>query len=126
MSNQGHILVVDDLRTNRLKLSLGLKQQGHTVSEAENGRQALDMLRAGSFDLVLLDILMPEMDGFEFLRQLRGKGCNTNVCVVSADIQASSKKLAQELGATEFVNKPFKTEDLLEVINKALDTVKGS
>ena len=63
----GHNLVVDDHKTNRLKLSMGLKRQGHTVALAENGRLALDMLRAESFDLVLLDIIMPEMDGYQVL-----------------------------------------------------------
>lgn len=66
-NTHGHILVVDDHRTTRLKLCLGLKQQGHTVGEAENGMQALEKLRDEKFDLVLLDILMPEMDGYQVL-----------------------------------------------------------
>ncbi len=62
----GHILVVDDHLPNRLKLSMGLKKQGHTAEAAENGLKALDMLREQPFDLVLLDIMMPEMDGYRF------------------------------------------------------------
>ncbi len=120
------ILVVDDARFGRNAVRRALAQHDFEIVEAENGLRGLEQVEATQPDFIFTDLLMPEMDGFEFLRQLRGKGCNTNVCVVSADIQASSKKLAQELGATEFVNKPFKTEDLLEVINKALDTVKGS
>ena len=58
----GRILVVDDNRMNRLKLALGLQQQGHAVSQSENGRVALEMIKTQSFDLVLLDIVMPEMD----------------------------------------------------------------
>ena len=53
---------------NRMKLSRGVEQQGHTVDVAENGKLALEMLRANSFDLVLLDIIMPEMDGYEGAR----------------------------------------------------------
>ena len=68
----GHVLVVDDNRIKRLKLSHALTQRGHTVSEAENGRVALEMLRAELFDLVLLDILMPEVDGFQVLREMKG------------------------------------------------------
>ncbi|MCB0168021.1 MAG: response regulator, partial [Anaerolineae bacterium] len=59
----GRILVVDDYSTNRLKLASGLKTQGHTVEAAKNGLEALQLLRAQPFDLVLLDIMMPEMDG---------------------------------------------------------------
>ena len=57
-NNQGHIFVVDDSPRNRLKLSRFLQQQGHTVTEAENGRQALEILSEQSFDLMLLDIIM--------------------------------------------------------------------
>jgi len=60
---QGQILVVDDNRMNRIKLSRSLEQQGHTVGLAEDGQQALDMLQAEAFDVVLLDIIMPGMDG---------------------------------------------------------------
>ena len=67
----GHILVVDDHKTNRLKLSLGLKTQGHTVALAEDGQQALDMLRAEAFDVVLLDIIMPKLDGYQVLEQMK-------------------------------------------------------
>ena len=57
-TEHGRILVVDDNRMNRLKLVLGLEQQGHAVSEAEDGRKALEMIKTQSFDLVLLDIMM--------------------------------------------------------------------
>jgi CheY-like chemotaxis protein len=63
-NDQGHILVVDDHKTNRLKISMAVKKLGHTTATAEDGRQALQMLRAQSFDLVLLDIIMPEMNGY--------------------------------------------------------------
>ena len=67
----GRILVVDDYVLNRMQLKHGLEQQGHTVALAENGRQALETLDEGPFDLVLLDILMPEMDGYEVLARLK-------------------------------------------------------
>ena len=59
----GRLLVVDDNKVNRLLLGRGLEQQGHRVAFAENGRQALEMLHQSEFDLMLLDIQMPEMDG---------------------------------------------------------------
>ncbi len=109
MSYQGHILVVDDLRTNRLKLSLGLKQQGHTLKEAENGRQALAMLRAERFDLVLLDILMPEMDGYEVLGEMKQDAVlrNVPVIVISAQDELESVVHGIELGAEDYLPKSF-------------------
>ena len=109
MSEHGHILVVDDLRTNRLKLALGLKQQGHTVAEAENGRQALEMLHAESFDLVLLDILMPEMDGYEVLEHMKKDYdlLGIPVIVISAQDELESVVRGIELGAEDYLPKSF-------------------
>src|SRR5512135_3213819 len=109
MRNKGHILVVDDLPTNRLKLSLGLRQQGHTLKEAENGRQALEMLRAERFDLVLLDILMPEMDGYEVLGVMKQDSVlrNVPVIVISAQDELESVVHGIELGAEDYLPKSF-------------------
>jgi len=106
---RGHILVVDDHPTNRLKLSLGLKQQGHTVAQAESGRQALDMLYAESFDVVLLDILMPEMDGYEVLRQMKSHNVlrDVPVIVISAQDEIESIVRGIELGAEDYLPKSF-------------------
>jgi len=108
-NEQGHILVVDDFRTNRLKLSLGLKQQGHTVAEAASGQQALDMLRAETFDLVLLDILMPEMDGYEVLKQMKKDISlrDVPVIIISAQDELESVVHGIELGAEDYLPKTF-------------------
>jgi len=66
----GRLLVVDDNKVNRLLLGRGLEQQGHQVVFAENGRQAFELLASQRFDLVLLDIQMPEMDGYQVLEQI--------------------------------------------------------
>ena len=68
--NPGRLLVVDDNKVNRLLLGRDLEQQGHTVCFAENGRQALEMMRSQPFDIILLDIQMPEMDGYQALEQI--------------------------------------------------------
>src|SRR5512142_97958 len=109
MNNHGHILVVDDLRTNRLKLCLGLKQQGHTVAEAENGRQAIEMLRAESFDLVLLDIVMPEMNGYQVLEIMKRDPSlrDVPVIVISAQDELESVVRGIELGAEDYLPKSF-------------------
>lgn len=106
---QGHILVVDDHRTTRLKLCLGLKQQGHTVGEADNGMQALLKLRNEAFDLVLLDILMPEMDGYQVLNQMKEDRYlrDVPVIVISAMDDLESVVKGIELGAEDYLPKTF-------------------
>jgi two-component system cell cycle response regulator len=106
---QGHILVVDDHRTTRLKLCLGLKQQGHTVGEAENGMQALEKLRSEPFDLVLLDIMMPEMDGYQVLDQMKEDRDlrDVPVIVISALDDLESVVKGIELGAEDYLPKTF-------------------
>ena len=110
MTNEcGHILVVDDHKTNRLKLSMGLKRQGHTVALAENGRRALEMLRAEPFDLVLLDIIMPEMDGYQVLEQMKAdlRLRDIPVIVISAQDELESMIKGIELGAEDYLPKTF-------------------
>jgi signal transduction histidine kinase len=110
---QGHILVVDDNRLNRLKLTRILEQQGHTVDLAEDGRQALARLTeqpaAKPYDVVLLDLIMPEMDGFAVLQAIRA---NANlrdmvVIVISALDEMESIVRCIEMGAEDYLPKPF-------------------
>ncbi len=85
------LLVVDDNKVNRLLLARSLETQGHRVELAENGRVALEMLRAGSFDLMLLDIEMPEMDGFEVLEVLKADSALSDVgVIVTSAVEHSS------------------------------------
>jgi two-component system cell cycle response regulator len=105
----GYILVVDDNRMNRLKLSRGLEQQGHTVALAENGRQALEMVRADSFDVMLLEIIMPEMDGYQVLEQMKGDNTlrDIPVIVISALDEMDSIVRCIKMGAEDYLPKPF-------------------
>jgi two-component system chemotaxis response regulator CheY len=119
------ILVVDDARFGRNAVKRAIPQYGFEVIEAENGIQALEQVEAHAPDIIFTDLLMPKMDGFELIRQLRSRGCNAKVCIVSADIQTSSHDLATDLGVADFLNKPFKPDQVLDVINRALSTVKG-
>lgn len=103
------ILVVDDNRMNRLKLAHGLEGRGHSVSLAENGLEALNLLRSEKFDLLLLDILMPEVDGFQVLQEM-----NTDpnlrgipVIVISALEEIDSVVKCIEMGAEDHLPKPF-------------------
>jgi len=105
--DHGKILVVDDHPTTRLKLSLGLQQQGHTVVEAENGVQALKKLRTDAFDLVLLDIVMPEMDGYQVLEEMKKdtRMLDVPVIVISTSDELENIVRGIELGAEDYLPK---------------------
>jgi adenylate cyclase len=104
----GRLLVVDDNRVNRLLLTRTLEQQGHSVASAENGRIALEMLRREAFDLLLLDMEMPEMDGFQVLEQLNSdlQLRDLPVIVTSSIEGIDSIVRCIELGAEDYLNKP--------------------
>lgn len=108
-NDQGYILVVDDNRMNRLKLSHGLQRQGHQVALAENGRLALEMVQAESFDLVLLDIMMPEIDGYQVLEQMKNDARlrDIPIIVISALDEMDSIVRCIEMGAEDYLLKPF-------------------
>jgi adenylate cyclase len=105
----GRLLVVDDNKVNRLLLARGLQEQGHTVTFAENGREALESMRRQAFDLVLLDILMPELDGYQVLEQLTTDPDlrDIPVIVVSAMDELDSVVKCIEMGAEDYLSKPL-------------------
>ncbi|MCZ6862748.1 MAG: response regulator [Alphaproteobacteria bacterium] len=105
----GRVLIVDDNRMNRMKLSHSLVQQGHATVEAVNGREALELLRAETFDLVLLDILMPEVDGFQVLREMKDDRVlrDLPVIVISAMDEMDSVVRCIEMGAEDHLPKDF-------------------
>jgi adenylate cyclase len=105
----GAILVVDDNEGNREMLSRRLARQGYRVASAEGGRRALDLLRSGAFDLVLLDVMMPEMDGYEVLRQLKAdeRLHDIPVVMISALDELDSVVRCIQLGAEDYLPKPF-------------------
>lgn len=108
-TGKGHLLVVDDDEGNRDVLSQRLKKQGYTVANARDGRQALEMLESSAFDLVLLDIMMPEMDGYEVLRRLKANDRlhNVPVIMISALSEMESVVRCIEMGAEDYLTKPF-------------------
>jgi adenylate cyclase len=107
--SQGRLLVADDNKVNRLLLSRGLEQQGHSVALAENGRIALEMLkRDGGFDLMLLDIEMPEMDGFQVLEHLAADLQLRDLPVIVTSSMEGIDHMVRciELGAEDYLHKP--------------------
>ncbi len=107
--NSGHILVVDDDRLSLKTLTYGLEQQNYSVTVAENGQLALEMLYAQPFDLVLLDILMPEMNGYEVLERMKNDNAlrDIPVVVISAVDDTESVIRCIGMGAEDYLTKPF-------------------
>ncbi len=122
-TSKGRILVVDDDEANRLKLSVSLQEAGYEVTLAANGQEALDLLRAGNFDTVLLDLMMPVMDGFTVLEQVFQEKELQNIpfIVISADDELESVVRSIELGAVDYLAKPFNAVLLRARINASLD-----
>jgi class 3 adenylate cyclase len=119
----GHLLLVDDNKVNRILLSRGLESDGHKIEIAENGRQALEKLRANPFDLVLLDIEMPEMNGYEVLEvclqdtELR----DIPIIMTSSLDEINSVVKCIELGAEDYLNKPINPILLRARVNASLE-----
>ena len=100
------ILIADDEKEIRSLLRLYLENEGYAVAEAENGKDALNMLAGGEFSLCLLDIMMPEMDGFHVLRKMR-ETSQIPVIIISAKDADQEKILGLGLGADDYMVKPF-------------------
>ena len=118
------ILVVDDKPNIRAMVSDYLTEENFRVVSAEDGQQALFVARREKPDLVLLDIMMPRMGGYEFLRAFR-KEKNTPVILLTARLEESDKVLGLELGADDYVTKPFGMRELVARINAVLRRAGG-
>jgi len=123
MENKGNILAVDDTPASLKLLSDILKEEGYTVRSAINGELALASAISDPPELALLDIRMPEMDGFEVCRQLKAhpKTCDVPVIFVSAIMDTDEKVLGFNLGAVDFVTKPYQREELLARVRTHLE-----
>jgi len=113
------ILVVDDKSSVRQLLREYLVEQGYRVLEADNGENALYTARHAKPDLILLDIMMPKMDGYEFIRQYRKENF-TPIIVITAKQEETDAVLGLELGADDYVVKPFRMRELLARIRSVL------
>jgi DNA-binding response OmpR family regulator len=116
------ILIADDNRNIRTVVKMDLESQGYKVLEATNGREALDLARENKPDLVVLDVMMPEMDGFEVCFQLKKDELLRGIPVImlTAKTTPSDKFLGREMGADEYLTKPFDPEDLEKRIERIL------
>lgn len=114
------ILVVDDEPPIRRFLHTSLTSQGHRMLEAEDGATALGMLRRNAVDVLVLDLGLPGMDGFEVIRQLRESGSALPIIVLSSRADEAGKIKALDMGADDYVTKPFGVDELLARIRAAV------
>lgn len=116
--NKGKILIIDDSATNVFLLQTLLEEQGYTVLFAYNGQEAIKYLDEQKFDLLLLDILMPGVDGYDILEKLSTDQSDTPVIMVTAKDDRDSEKKARDMGASDYVTKPINFEKLIKLVKK--------
>ena len=114
------VLVVDDEPPIRRFLRTSLSAQGYDIIEAEDGSKAIEDVRRRSPDLLVLDLGLPGIDGLEVIRRLRGSGVTLPIIVLSSRVDEAGKVEALDLGADDYVTKPFGVEELLARIRTAM------
>ena len=108
-----NILVVEDDKHTRKLLETILKREGYSVLKAEDGVIAMEVLENNHVDLIILDIMMPNMDGYEFTETLRDGHCETPIIIVTAKEQLEDKKKGFSIGADDYMVKPIDFEELI-------------
>lgn len=115
-----NILIVEDEPGMRMGLKDNLEFEGFSVDYAEDGSAGLQKIRANSYDLVLLDVMLPEISGFEICKTIRKEGIKTPVILLTAKGEEIDKVLGLELGADDYVTKPFSLRELLARIKAVI------
>lgn len=112
MSNPTILIVEDEHKISRI-LQLELEEENYKTSLADNGEDALDMIENNEWDLVLLDIMLPGLSGMEVLRKVRRTDSNTPIILLTARDEVYDKVSGLDLGANDYITKPFQIEELL-------------
>lgn len=120
------ILIIEDEESILMALADDLGLEGYEVASARDGLQGLSMAKEKAHDLIILDIMLPKMDGFEVCKQLRQAGVGTPILMLTAKSQEIDKVLGLELGADDYVTKPFSPRELLARVKAILRRVKGT
>lgn len=107
------LLLIEDSRRLRDSLMTGLKRCGYAVLAAADGEEGLRLARMGQYDVIILDLMLPKIDGLTVLRQLRAEGCETNVLILSARDAVESRVEGLRSGADDYLIKPFSFDELV-------------
>ena len=124
MSDAGRILVADDESAQRRLLRAYLSKEGFTVVEADNGLDALSLLRRGEADVALLDVMMPGLDGFEVVRRIRAESA-IPIILLTARGEETNRVAGLELGADDYVVKPFSAAEVVARVRTQMRRLRG-
>jgi CheY-like chemotaxis protein len=115
-----NIVIIDDSNFQRKIISKFVKAEGHETFEGANGKIGLELIATHKPDIILCDLVMPEVDGFEVLRILQERGSKIPIIILTADIQAPVREQCMQLGAKKFLNKPFNQGQMREALEEIL------
>jgi DNA-binding response OmpR family regulator len=118
------ILIIEDEERILMGLEDDLRIEGYQVSSATDGQKGFSMARDQPFDLIILDIMLPKMNGFEVCKQLRQTGITTPILILTAKSQEVDKVLGLEIGADDYVTKPFSPRELIARVNAIIRRMK--
>ena len=121
-----NILIIDDSLLQRMIIRNIIEEGGYKVLEASSGNEGLKMIESHKPDCIILDLLMPDINGIKILETLGDRTTEIPVVIVTSDIQESTRQQCIELGASGFLNKPPKKDMLLNILNKHLKNKKDN
>ncbi|HZS07780.1 MAG TPA: response regulator, partial [Blastocatellia bacterium] len=115
------ILITDDELSMRELLELVFKREGHQITSAASGREALAAMEKDSFDLIITDVKMPDLTGIDLLKAVREQSPDTMVIMMTAFATINTAREAFKLGADDFIQKPFDVDEFKLIVRKALE-----
>lgn len=118
------IMIIEDEKRILMALEDNLKLEGYRIDSALDGEEGLSRVMENKYDLIILDIMLPKMNGFDVCRQIRQKGISTPILMLTAKSQEIDKVLGLELGADDYVTKPFSSRELLARVKALLRRAK--
>jgi CheY-like chemotaxis protein/DNA-binding transcriptional ArsR family regulator len=118
------ILVVDDEETARVTLEALLKKEGHDVTLAKNGKEAIEKIKQTTFDVALVDLVMPDMDGMLVLKEIKTANPKTHVIMITGFGTIEGAVKAMKVGATDYISKPFKKNEIENLVRRTLEEAR--
>ncbi len=115
-----HILSIEDHKRTREMLVTMIEAMGHTAETADDGQSGVEAVKAGKFDLILMDVKMPVMNGHEAARQIRSAGIELPIIAVTADAMAGAREKCMDAGMNDYLSKPIILAKLRDTIEKYL------